>query len=427
MLINHYFEHAWRSFRRTSWLTALIILAIGLGIGASMTMVTVLHVMSGDPLPDRSSKLFYPHLEPSSSDYMQFNPGNNFTWPDAINLLQSHQAAGQAMMAPGRVAVSTDSNVKPFFNAGHYVSTEFFRMFGTPFAAGSAWDAHADTDHAPVVVLNGELAVKLYGSAAAAIDQTVKLQDHDFRVVGVLRNWHPEPVFYGGSSGDWAFKSQDGFFLPLTTAMALKLPIGGGETCWGDGDRMSDKCAWLQFWVELDTPEQVATYQQFLFNYWRDQKAHGRFPLNINPDLYGMMQRLRALNLVPANVSLQLWLAIAFLGVCLFNTVSLMLAKFLRRSEEVSIRRAMGASKRDVFLQFGAEAAVLGIVGGVLGLLFTGVGLWLVHQRPDAYAKLAQLDTAMVLSTFALAVVASVLAGLLPAWRACRIPPALQL
>jgi putative ABC transport system permease protein len=50
-----------------------------------------------------------------------------------------------------------------------------------------------------------------------------------------------------------------------------------------------------------------------------------------------------------------------------------------------------------------------------------------VRQRPDGYAQLAQMDVSMLLGTFALALVASVLAGLLPAWRACRIPPALQL
>jgi len=87
----------------------------------------------------------------------------------------------------------------------------------------------------------------------------------------------------------------------------------------------------------------------------------------------------------------------------------------------------MGATRRDIFVQLGAEAALLGLAGGVLGLLVTWFGLWLVRQRPDAYARLAHLDPAMVLGVFLLAVVASMLAGLLPAWRACRIPPALQL
>ena len=70
---------------------------------------------------------------------------------------------------------------------------------------------------------------------------------------------------------------------------------------------------------------------------------------------------------------------------------------------------------------------MIGVAGGLLGLVIAELGLWSVRQRPDGYAQLAQMDAAMLLGTFVLAVFASVLAGLLPAWRACRITPALQL
>lgn len=425
-MFRYYLELALRGFRRNKALTALIVLAIGLGIGASMTMLTVIHVMSGDPLPARSAKLFFPHFSPGPAG-SEMDPGRLFTWPDANNLLRAHRAVRQAMMAGGRVAVSPAGDLKPFFSYGHYASADFFAMFGAPFAAGTGWSAKDDESRAPVVVLNGGLADKLFGSAAKAVGQTVSLQGREFRVIGVLRSWHPEPLFYGGGGGDQAFSSKDHFFLPLTTAMGLKLPIMGDESCWGDGGRTGGNCSWLQFWVELDTSAQVTAYQQFLVDYWRDQKAHGRFPQNVPPELQGLMQRLQALHMVPSEVKLQLWLAIGFLAVCLFNTVGLMLAKFLRRSGDVSVRRAMGATRRDIFLQLGTEAAMLGLAGGLLGLLCTWFGLWLVRQRPDAYAKLAHLDPVMVLGVFALAVIASVLAGLLPAWRACRIPPALQL
>jgi putative ABC transport system permease protein len=73
------------------------------------------------------------------------------------------------------------------------------------------------------------------------------------------------------------------------------------------------------------------------------------------------------------------------------------------------------------------ESGVVGLVGGVLGLLLAFLGLWLVRQQPSDYAKLAHMDAVMLLATFVIAVVATMLAGLLPAWRACHITPALQL
>src|SRR5690606_1592415 len=118
---------------------------------------------------------------------------------------------------------------------------------------------------------------------------------------------------------------------------------------------------------------------------------------------------------VPSDVRMQMWLASGFLLVCLLNTIGLLLAKFLRRSGEIGVRRALGASRREIFKQCLVEAGCIGATGAVLGLGFAALGLWLVRQQPDDYAALAHMDTAMLLSTFALALATSLLAGLLPA------------
>lgn len=425
VLVGHLATTGCRALRRGWVLTTLIVLAIGLGIGATMTMVTVLHVMSDDPIPGKSAHLYYPHLQPAPPGYLAMDPGSRFTWRDATQLLSENRAQRQAVMAPGRVAVTPPGH-RAFYEAGHYVSAQFFSMFDTPFAAGTGWKAGDDETEQRVTVLNGGMARRLFGTEAAAVGKMVALQGREFQVIGVLADWHPAPLFYGGAAGDWAFRSEDEFFLPLSTAMRLELPIAGGETCWGAGDRKSDACAWLQFWVELDSPAQVADYRQFLVNYWHTQVQAGRPVLDIKPELLTFRQRLDTLHLVPANVRLQFWLAAGFFGVCLFNTVSLMLAKFLRRSGEIGVRRALGASRMDIFLQFGMEAGALGMVGGCLGIAFTHMGLWLIHQRPDAYARLAHVDTSIVMATVITSLVASLVAGLLPAWRASHVVPTLQ-
>jgi putative ABC transport system permease protein len=181
----------------------------------------------------------------------------------------------------------------------------------------------------------------------------------------------------------------------------------------------------LQLWVELDTPAQVAAYAGFLHDYSAEQLKAGRFqrpPERARLD--GLMPWLRAKRLVPDDVQLQLWLALGFLAVCLTNIVCLLLAKFLRRRNEISVRRALGASRRDIFLQFSVEAALVGVAGGLLGLMLAQVGLWAVRQRPDAYAHLAHMDVPLLLWTLLLAVGASLLAGIVPAWRASGEPPA---
>jgi putative ABC transport system permease protein len=431
-VFSHYLTLAVYSFKRSRALTALMILAIGLGIGASMTMLTVLHVMSGDPLPERSAHLYVPAIDPRPLSHTQARTDMvdiPMTWPDTQSLLHAARADRQAAMAGAALPVSpTEGSLRPFYEFGHYVTADFFPMFATPFRAGSGWSAQDDAAHARVVVLNGPLARKLFGNTSA-IGHTVRLKNTDFRIVGVLDDWQPQPTFYA-QIDDRAFGNADQFLLPLQTAVELDLNFDGRMSCWGSagGDaRLSDQCAWLQFWVELDSPAKARAYRTFLADYWRDQQKHGRFPRPVDARLYDLMGWLSNQHVVPGDLRLQSWLALGFLAVCIVNIVGLLLAKFLRRSGEISVRRALGARRRDVFLQLGIEAGVIGLAGGLLGLGFAEGGLWLVRQQPDGYAQLARMDAAMLLVTFGLAVLASVLAGLLPAWRACNVMPALQL
>ncbi|MDQ6645958.1 MAG: FtsX-like permease family protein, partial [Pseudomonadota bacterium] len=218
--------------------------------------------------------------------------------------------------------------------------------------------------------------------------------------------------------------------LPLSTSQDLHLAHLGGANCWGNGGADATPtapCVWLQFWVQLDTLTQAAVYRQFLIHYSQEQKLLGRFLRPPNVRLRNLIQWLNYEQVVPGDVQLQTWLALGFLLVCLVNTVGLMLAKFMRRSAELGVRRALGASRRALFSQLLVEAGVIGIAGGLGGLLLAYLGLWLVRRQPANYAPLVHLDDTMLLMTLVLAVGASLLAGVLPAWRACHITPALQL
>jgi putative ABC transport system permease protein len=70
---------------------------------------------------------------------------------------------------------------------------------------------------------------------------------------------------------------------------------------------------------------------------------------------------------------------------------------------------------------------VVGLAGGVMGLLLSFAGLWLISLQSKEMATLAKMDFTMLAVTFLLAVSASILAGLLPTWRACQVTPAIQL
>jgi putative ABC transport system permease protein len=430
-MFAYYFDLALRSLRRNKVLTALMVLSIALGIGASMTTLTVLHILSGDPLPAKSSRLYYPQLDPRDMDGYRPNgePPGQVTWVDGMNLLHAKRAHYQALMTGGDVPIQPGSStLDPFLEDARFTTADFFPMFDVAFRYGHAWSAADDEAEARVVVLSSKLNDKLFGGKNS-VGQTLRMDDIDFRIVGILADWRPSLHFYDLYSS--SFVANEGVFVPLTTAVDLKFNHDGSTDCWGHGpvagDLKNAPCTWLQFWVQLDTPAQADTYKQFLINYSQQQKTLGRFQRPPNVHLRNLMGWLDYNKVVPSDVRLQVWLAFGFLLVCLVNTVGLMLAKFLRRAGELGVRRALGASSRTVFAQLLIEAGAVGLVGGIGGLLLAWLGLWLVRQQPSQYAPLAHLDPLMLLTTFLLAIVTTLLAGVLPAWRACLITPALQL
>jgi putative ABC transport system permease protein len=110
-MFAYYFDLALRSFKRNKVLTALMVLAIALGIGASMTTLTVFRVLSGDPLPEKSGTLFHPQLDPRTMDgYIAGEePDRQLTRYDAQALLRDARGDRQAVMTGGGVGIQPTS------------------------------------------------------------------------------------------------------------------------------------------------------------------------------------------------------------------------------------------------------------------------------------------------------------------------------
>ena len=99
---------ALRSFRNKA-LTALMVLAIALGIGTSMTTLTVFHVLSGDPIPDKSDRLFYVQLDPEPM--RGYRPGeepqSQLTRFDSETLLKQKRGLRQTLTSGGGVVIES--------------------------------------------------------------------------------------------------------------------------------------------------------------------------------------------------------------------------------------------------------------------------------------------------------------------------------
>lgn len=436
-MFGYYLKLGFVHLRRNPILTALLVLTLAVGVAASMATLSVLHAMSADPIPSKSDRLFVPlvDLRPVESPDADPEPPPQLTYRDTVALhADGPSDRSTAVVGVAPVVQPSRSDVPPFFGEGGAVHADFFPMFEVPFVRGGPWTAEDDAKGARVVVVREALAAKVFGDADP-IGQSVRLGDDDFVVTGVIEDdWKPLPKFYRLIAGPGAFGQPEQLFLPLSTAVAAEMDPQGSVNCVDETPRepgyaglTSSECVWVQFWVELASPADAAAYRDFLTGYVAEQRKLGRFPRPDNNRLHDVGSWLAVNKVVSDDARLQTYVAFGFLLVCLVNTIGLLLAKFTARSGEIGVRRALGAARRSVFAQYLTEAGVVGLVGGLAGLLLTLGFLWLFRKQSPQLEVVARMDWQMLATTFGLSIGASLLAGLLPTWRACQVLPAVQL
>jgi putative ABC transport system permease protein len=433
-MFGYYFKLGVRNLRRNPALTTLMVLTLAIGVAASIATLTILHVMSGNPMPHKSDRLIVPLFD--NGPLEGYAPGdepndNQVSYRDAMNLLASGQGERRtAMMGLGGALQPDRKDLAPFIVTGGGPTRDFFAMFEIPFLYGQAWTEADDKAGADVIVLTRALSEKLYGSANP-VGRRLRYNGFDFLITGVIDKWNPIPRFHR-IVGMGAFDREDEFFLPLASAIRHEWNNSGSTNCTGnDGPGyqsfLNSECTWLQFWFELGSASDRAALQDWIDGYAAEQRKLGRMQRKAPNMLYNLTEWLEHLKVVGNDNKLSAWLAFGFLLLCLVNTIGLLLAKFSVRAPEVGVRRALGASRREIFHQFLVETGVIGLAGGALGLVLALGALALIALQSKELSVVAKMDWTMLFVTFAMAVAAALLAGLLPTWRACQVTPALQL
>ncbi|MEM7502661.1 MAG: ABC transporter permease [Pseudomonadota bacterium] len=424
---------ALKSMRRNPIITGLMVAAIAVGIGVTMTTLTVYHLMSGDPIPQRSDVLFavtmdsWDPLRPFDDDYPERAP-HQITFHDAERLMLAGEAKRQTAMFESSMVIepSIDGDL-PFEVGARVAYTDFFTMFDVPFLYGSGWDSSADENAEAVAVLTRSLNERLFGGENS-VGAQLTMNDTQFRVVGVIDDWDPTPRFYDPING--GFQEVNELFVPFTLTRAMELNSAGSDWGWKSEEITSfeawlnSESVWVQYFLELDSPRDRDGYVAHLDAYVAEQKKVGRFERPMNNSIHDVMEWMAYHEVVDDDARVLVGLSFLFLTVCLLSTVALLLTKFAGKKAETSLRRALGASRQVIFSQQIVEVAVVGIVGGIIGLLLAGLGLKGIQFLYDAPDGLVGLDGAMVSAAVGISILSGMLAGLYPAWRACQTTPA---
>jgi putative ABC transport system permease protein len=262
---------------------------------------------------------------------------------------------------------------------------------------------------APVVVLTEHGARKLL-AARHTIGQTIRLGSDSFRVIGIVKS-------EADSSGTLQIPDrQIDAYIPLTTARSY---FGDVVIKYSAGSRLREKVALNQIIVQVDDLSQVAStalaIEQMLDRFHKKKDFELHVPLAL---LQQAEATKRTFNIVLGAIA-GISLLVGGIGI-----MNIMLASVTERIREIGIRRAIGAKRRQIIIQFLIEAVVLSFIGGIIGLMLGMAIPFFITW----FAKMPTVITPLgILLPLFVSLGIGIVFGLYPAARAARVDPIIAL
>jgi len=382
--------------------SGLTILGIVIGVAAVIAMLAIGRGAQNSitsSINGIGSNLLY--IMSGSTDEQVHNP-KPLTLGDALalqDLLAAPDVVSVAPVVQGRFSVSYEGKDTSTSVSG--VTPGFAAISNEIVEEGVFIDETQQLSHAAVAVLGPDTAMDLFGTTYGVIDQSIRINKQPFRVIGVLKS-------KGGSS----FGSQDDrILIPITTAQTRLI-------------RRSQSNRVDQILVQAVSSDAVTSAQEQVSEILRI-----RHRTNFGLDDFTVFSQQQILDIAGTITgTLTIFLggiaAIALLvgGIGIMN---IMLVSVTERTREIGLRKALGARKRDILIQFLTESMLLSLIGGIVGIflawiLSTIVGI-IAAQSGTPINPSIGLDAVLLATLFSTGV--GLLFGLYPSNRAASLQP----
>ena len=385
-------------------LTAIVSLAIGIGANTAIfTIASALLFRSPSGVADPARLVDIGR----SQDGQGFDNGSYPNYLDIRARSTMFDGVYAYRLGPEPMSLGSEDGAERVF--GDMVSQNYFTVLGTRPAIGRLFSAvdSEQTGAAPVVVLSHAFWQRRFNADRAVVGQTIRLNGRSFTVIGVApESFHGTSVFAGDL---WVPITMIGDVSPrrsisiLTSRESVWLVMGG---------RLKPGVTVKQAQAELTTIGQALEREFPVENRGKGLRVVAQSPVPGNGGP------------VAAFFAVLMGVVSMVLAIACANVAGVLLARATARRREIAVRLAIGAGRGRLIRQLLVESALLFVIGGAVGLalarVMTTLLLALLPALPLPVDLSLPLDLRAVAFTFALSVVAAMLAGIAPALQASR-------
>ena len=411
-----------RTLRQNPGFTAIVILSLGLGIGANTAIFQLLNAVRLQALPvaepQRLAMIEFESTRGQRGSHA--NPYPALTNPQWERLRDSEDVfSGVLAWWPNSFGMGLPSNLRPV--RGLFVSGDFFRVLGVPAVRGRVFTAAEDHRGcgSPGAVISYAFWQRQFGGEATAVGSTLRLNDQPVEVIGIT------PASFTG--------------LEVGRGFDVAVPICS-QSLWIGGTMLDSGTTW---WLNVmgrlkpgGTIAQASARLKVLSPGLFQSTLPSNYPrINIQDYLNFKLTAVPAasgVSLLRRDYTDPLVLLLITAGLVLViacaNLANLMLARGAAREHEIAVRLAMGAPRSRLIRQLMAESLLLAACGAAAGLYLSGLlSRFLVAMLAtpnDPVSLDLTLDRAVLAFTLGVGVLTCLLFGLAPAWRATRVAAA---
>ncbi|HKD50184.1 MAG TPA: ABC transporter permease [Candidatus Acidoferrum sp.] len=394
-------RYAMRMLQKSPGFTTVAVLTLALGIGANTAIFSLINALGLRPLPvQKPEELVLINPNDRNGDW-------GFSYPlyEAVRN-ENRTLAGVFVSAGGPMNVSVDGQAELAPNGGEYVSGSYFSTLGVEAVAGRTFTAAEDRvpGQSPVAVISYGYWRRRFALSPSVIGKAIYLNGVPFTIIGVT-----PPRFFGLLAGD----SPD-----ITAPMTMYPQLNSGST------QLSNPGSWWLTAMARLRPgvsaEQGTADLSAVFGHYME--AVGRrtegLSIRLRPGAWGRFPRHK---LAPEAILLMTLVGLVLLIACT-NVANLLLARGAARQKEIALRLSIGAGRGRLIRQLITESLLLALLGGAAGFLFASWGTRLLPQlKPEAAFVDLSPDTRVFVFAAGITLLAGVLFGLTPAFRATRI------
>ncbi|HEL2175759.1 FtsX-like permease family protein [Streptococcus suis] len=276
------------------------------------------------------------------------------------------------------------------------VSQAYFDVKKFEVLAGRQFTANDYSRFSRIIMLDVALAEKLFGSAEAALNQTVSVNTNSYLVVGVYKDPKAGTALYGMNSGGNAVMTN----TKLAAEMGMKENSG--------------------LYVHVEDVSRAAEVGQAAAAYLTNITGlkEARY------DIYDMSAMLDTYRTEMAGVTMFIG---SVAGISLLvggiGVMNIMLVSVTERTREIGLRKALGATRGNILMQFLIEAMVLTTLGGAIGLAIAQAIVFILNATKVMGEMTAEISIPVVLGSLAFSAAVGIVFGVLPANKASKLDP----